>query len=377
MKTPEQETLGSSKRHPGLSARRLRELTDELPRLVACKDRYELSHVTAQILSRYITMTNATFACIEPALGQAYMIHTDEAMGALIDRNLPALFEFQHENDYFQGKLDHHLRQITQTSDWIDDKSFRKTALFNEFFVPAACERQMALIIDSQANGTRISFGVQREGSDYTLQERAVFEFLRPFILAVYDRIVALERTAAALGGLTNFMVQGSSMVIELDPAMQVLRANQAGDAWLKRIGWNKRYGGRLPPVLLTGALAAQPQALDRGHSAKWQVTIERDVFSAEMGWNPKTGTYLLLIDGTSVAQPARDFKALGLTPRQSEILSWIAQGKSNSDIATILGLSVSTVARHVEQIFVRLGVETRTAAAAQAWRVSMPGLAG
>jgi DNA-binding CsgD family transcriptional regulator len=58
----------------------------------------------------------------------------------------------------------------------------------------------------------------------------------------------------------------------------------------------------------------------------------------------------------------------MGLTARQAEILLWIAHGKTNPEIATILGLSAGTVHKHTEHIFAKLGVETRTAAAALAW---------
>jgi DNA-binding NarL/FixJ family response regulator len=57
----------------------------------------------------------------------------------------------------------------------------------------------------------------------------------------------------------------------------------------------------------------------------------------------------------------------LGLTPRAAETLLWIAQGKTNSDIATILGITESTVKKHVQEIFEKLGVETRSAAAVRA----------
>lgn len=61
---------------------------------------------------------------------------------------------------------------------------------------------------------------------------------------------------------------------------------------------------------------------------------------------------------------------ALGLTPRVAETLLWIAQGKTNGDIATILGISEATVKKHVLEIFVKLGVETRTAASLRALEV-------
>lgn len=54
----------------------------------------------------------------------------------------------------------------------------------------------------------------------------------------------------------------------------------------------------------------------------------------------------------------------LGLTPREAEVLFWVAQGKTNPEIATILGIGLTTVKKHLEATFVKLGVENRTSAA-------------
>ena len=56
-----------------------------------------------------------------------------------------------------------------------------------------------------------------------------------------------------------------------------------------------------------------------------------------------------------------------GLTPRAAEALLWLAQGKTNSDIASILGITESTVKKHVQEMFEKLGVETRGAATVRA----------
>jgi DNA-binding NarL/FixJ family response regulator len=57
----------------------------------------------------------------------------------------------------------------------------------------------------------------------------------------------------------------------------------------------------------------------------------------------------------------------LGLTPRVAEVLLWVAQGKTNADIAIILGISESTVKKHLLEIFATLSVETRSAATLRA----------
>ena len=60
---------------------------------------------------------------------------------------------------------------------------------------------------------------------------------------------------------------------------------------------------------------------------------------------------------------------AFALTSREAEVLLWISRGKANRDIGEILNISPRTVNKHLEQVFVKLGVENRSAAAAMAVR--------
>ena len=60
----------------------------------------------------------------------------------------------------------------------------------------------------------------------------------------------------------------------------------------------------------------------------------------------------------------------LGLSPRVAEVLLWVAQGKTNPEIASILGISESTVKKHMMEIMSTLGVETRTAASLRALEI-------
>lgn len=59
------------------------------------------------------------------------------------------------------------------------------------------------------------------------------------------------------------------------------------------------------------------------------------------------------------------------LTQREMDVLEWVACGKTNRDVAEILGMSPRTVNKHLEHIYEKLGVETRTAAVAQFARLA------
>lgn len=61
------------------------------------------------------------------------------------------------------------------------------------------------------------------------------------------------------------------------------------------------------------------------------------------------------------------------LTQREMDVLEWVARGKTNRDVAEILGMSPRTVNKHLEHIYEKLGVETRTAAVAQFARLARP----
>jgi DNA-binding CsgD family transcriptional regulator len=84
---------------------------------------------------------------------------------------------------------------------------------------------------------------------------------------------------------------------------------------------------------------------------------------------------YSVAIDKTP-AMPADTLSlraALPLTPREREVLDWVAAGKTNRDVAAILGARPRTVEKHLERIYEKLGVETRTAAVMRAVNLGRP----
>lgn len=72
-----------------------------------------------------------------------------------------------------------------------------------------------------------------------------------------------------------------------------------------------------------------------------------------------------LLVARGGIARKQQGRSGKKLTPREIEILGWVGKGKQNIEIASILGLSPHTIRKHLENIFSKLGVETRTAAVA------------
>lgn len=114
-----------------------------------------------------------------------------------------------------------------------------------------------------------------------------------------------------------------------------------------------------------------------RRHLADAQRQVEPPKLTAELGarrltfrLHQQTGDddWLIVMREVSDAAIIESMSlAFKLTAREAEVLYWVVKGKINRDIADILGASPATVKKHLERIFAKLGVETRTAAAAMA----------
>lgn len=121
----------------------------------------------------------------------------------------------------------------------------------------------------------------------------------------------------------------------------------------------------RLPePVLrwLRGRTSADPMA------GANEIVVEAAGTPLRIGSTGATerGATILRLSAVATTDRTADLRArFALTPREAEVASWIAQGKSNRDVAAILSLSPRTIDKHLEVIFAKTGVENRTALAA------------
>jgi len=114
-----------------------------------------------------------------------------------------------------------------------------------------------------------------------------------------------------------------------------------------------------------------------RRHLAEAERQIEPPRLGAELGarrlsirLHQQTGDddWLIVMREVSDAAIIESMSlAFKLTAREAEVLYWVVKGKINRDIADILGASPATVKKHLERIFAKLGVETRTSAAGMA----------
>src|SRR5690606_13207801 len=173
----------------------------------------------------------------------------------------------------------------------------------------------------------------------------------RPAPPARNARVARMARDAVDVGGIG---------VLLLDARGRIAWRSPQAEAWLR-----ERFGSddpQPPADWITRALALAP-----GEEAGADGPDGRQLVARSLGRAGLDETMLLLQRREDAAGSRLDDAAL--TPRETEVLSWVAKGKTNRDIAEILGMSPRTVNKHLEHVFEKLGVETRAAAAALASR--------
>jgi DNA-binding response OmpR family regulator/DNA-binding CsgD family transcriptional regulator len=126
--------------------------------------------------------------------------------------------------------------------------------------------------------------------------------------------------------------------------------------------------GASLPPAIVEQLLQLRREGAKSQARSALEIGGRRLDISVLSPIGPDELLFRLTEVGTSGDEQVLQ-QTLSLTSRESEVLLWISRGKSNREIGEILTISPRTVNKHLEQIFVKLGVENRASAAARAVR--------
>ncbi|OEZ30270.1 LuxR family transcriptional regulator [Variovorax boronicumulans] len=124
------------------------------------------------------------------------------------------------------------------------------------------------------------------------------------------------------------------------------------------------------PPAVLDWLRQHAPEARARGIEPP-ALTIAQGARSLSLRLHRQTGEddagdewMIVMREVSDTAVIEAMSLSLKLTAREAEVLYWVVKGKTNKDIGEILGSSPATAKKHLERVYVKLGVETRTAAA-------------
>jgi DNA-binding response OmpR family regulator len=200
--------------------------------------------------------------------------------------------------------------------------------------------------------------GLEAGGVDYVTKPIVIEEMLaRIRVHLANARLTQSARAALDVSGRFLLAVSQQGKIVWATPqAQKLLSENLAA-------GTDDEFV--LPDTMLQWLEQAQKGKAGSRAQAMASFPENEQLRLQYMGKLAPNEFLLRLAKDSGGETPAEFSTELGLTTREGEVLSWLSKGKTNRDIAQILGLSPRTVDKHLEQIYAKLGVENRTAAAA------------
>ncbi len=216
------------------------------------------------------------------------------------------------------------------------------------------------------SNDFFMSCSINTSSEDFSERDKLILTLIAPHLANAVRNAFAYERLISALEtencGIVALDAKGKPLFVS-EFARRLFDCYFAGEArdvisfpkslsdWLKQINTaGKAIDFKLPP---------EPLKIENQHGA---LTIR-------FVRNGITKDRMLLFEEKRFSD-AKAFERLDLTKREVEVLFWITQGKTDDEIARLCNISIRTVHKHVEHIYTKLGVETRTGAMLRALEI-------
>lgn len=255
--------------------------------------------------------------------------------------------------------------EALRISDFLTDRQFQKLPLYLEYYKHLDTTHQLGMNIDGSADRF-INLAFNRHRRDFTDEEHAVLTLLRPHLALAHRNASNASHVMRKLSGLTTAVTSIGAAAVQVDQHGRISWMTDNAEELL-RTYCQTTSTEYLPPMIrewfrVQSAIwsdqamhLTSPQSLTLHHH---QGTLTLSLVRDETEW-------WVLFQERRESVNRDELEEAGLTARETEVLRWIAQGKTNGETAIILGTKPATIKKHLERIYVKLGVETRTAAVA------------
>jgi len=248
-------------------------------------------------------------------------------------------------------------------SDFLPQRTFRERPLYQEFYKQYGISFHLITAL-STSEHTTLTLAYHRGRKDFSERDRRIFNCFRPHVLQALQTAHSLsllrqesatKQVALASLNVPVLCTSANGSLIWITPSCESL---------LSKYGLSIRCSS-LPPDLLRCIQSRAAPSKEAGEVRQpvAPLAIPGPFGTLFVRYCECDSVFIVLFEEKIASFPLSALIHLGLTHRESEILSWVAQGKTNPEIGTILGISPRTVQKHLERVYSRLGVENRHAA--------------
>ncbi|CUS38986.1 conserved hypothetical protein [Candidatus Nitrospira nitrosa] len=286
------------------------------------------------------------------------------------------LKEPEHFGQVLAKEAEHHpiLKYFQKTrdgsavtlSDFVADREFRETVLSQEFYQPLQIPRIIGLALRIGSSHS-VTLARHKNGREFGEHTRTTLNAIRPHLRQALENALAVTQMQHQLAVMNQAVVEGEQALISVTNEGRIRFITPSAQRLLKQYDLHTRPESDRLSTRLRDWLTDSERQLNRSDDVIPELRpllVQGELGCLTIRLIVKDSHYLLMLEEGQAAPAAKVFEAFGLSTRESEILSWVSQGKTNSKIGMILGISRRTVQKHLERIYIKLGVENRTAAA-------------
>jgi DNA-binding CsgD family transcriptional regulator len=272
---------------------------------------------------------------------------------AFFEQFFPRFKELAYQHPLIVHQMQSANFPVHKISDFLTQEAFHQLELYQDVYRPMGVEYQIAVTVRLSSSHV-VAFALSRKEKDYDERDRTVLEMLRPHLVVAFNNLDLIRNHQTIQNGAELALNELSSATLIVDMAGGILYHTGPAMQWL---GVNNPE--HLPKEI-SHWLGREPAAGAR-ENLRWNSAVGEIQIRA---LPTSSADRRLLVLSRENPQPSNGASLPDLSRRQQEVAHWIREGKTNQEIASILGISPRTVQKHVEHIFEKLGVETRVAIA-------------
>ncbi len=263
-------------------------------------------------------------------------------------------------------------------SDFVTQQQLHQfEGLYQQFLRLLELEDQMILFLpnpnpDSWQNlsqiGTKlVGFTQNRTQCNFTERDRSILNLLRPHLAQAYTNVQQYHQLQQENHQLQQSLNHLGTIV--LDSELQIVSIAPQAIIWLETYFAKSTCSHQQLPDRLQSWLRYRIDCLSQ-NSALSHVCLPLRIQRAgreltiRLTIEPERTQYLLLLTEQTLAS-LNSLALLGLSQRETEVLKLVIQGKNNKTIAAQLSVNISTIRKHLENIYTKFGVKSRTEAIA------------
>lgn len=342
-----------------LSVRDLERVLDVVRSVASCTDFASLRSAVSDGSRAMVPGDLAHFMHLELVSGE---VEIDMAPAAAAVPQSVALAAFEHHHPLAHHFIESGDGSAVRLSDVISREDYQALPIYREHYRHHRIEFQLGITIPCPE--TRFfSLGVNRADRDFSRRDVAVLDLLRPHLVQAARSVDVRTRLDGLLGStrstgdedIHGLAIVRDGRVVDGDArVVDVIRDTFDAD---DVVGWSAHERRRLDSVDDCVGVRVQEPLVARDGGGR---VVLRYVTGSDDA---------VVVDGRS-SDDGRRLRGYGLTQREAEVLAALAQGDTNAQIGRTLGISANTVRKHLERVFRKLGVDSRTAAVAMAFEV-------